>query len=98
MGHGGTSPTPKVTDIESKESGTTTTYVYPNPTASELHIHAGENLEIAGATLLSTDGLALRIWKGSLKKLDLKGILPGHYIIRIRCTDGTDISHSILLK
>lgn len=91
-------PAPKVSDIEPKENGTITTYVYPNPTASELHIRAGENLKIAGATLLAADGSVIRIWKSDLKKLDLKGTHPGHYILRIRYTDATESSHSIVLK
>lgn len=90
-------PAPKVTDLPSKRNINAATYVYPNPAASELHIHAEENPEIAGATLLSTDGSVLRIWKGSRKKLDLKGILPGRYILRIRYADGTESSHSIVL-
>lgn len=91
-------PAPKVTEFQSKENGRVATYVYPNPTASELYIDAEKNLEITGATLLAADGSVIRIWEGSFRKLDLKGVPPGHHILRIHYAGGTESSHSILLN
>lgn len=90
-------PAPKLPQRESGENPEVFTYVYPNPAASVLHIPSGKNLAVAEATLLSTDGSGIRSWKGNLEKLDLSGVRPGQYILRIHYTDATESSHFIVL-
>lgn len=93
-----TAPVPLNPGSEPKRTSVVTTYVYPNPAASELHINAGKKLTIVGSTLVTTDGVPVRTWKGGSEKLHLSGISPGHYILRIRYSDTTESTHAIVLN
>lgn len=90
-------PAPLNPKFEPQENHPALSYVYPNPAASVLHINAGKDLVIAGSDLVTTEGSPIRTWKGSSQKLDLSGIRPGHYILRIIYSDSTESSHSIVL-
>lgn len=90
-------PAPTIPVSESKENRAAITYVYPNPAASALHIRTEENLTVTEASLLTPGGLPVRGWKGSSEKLDVRGVHPGRYVLRIRYSDATESSHSIVL-
>ncbi len=89
-------PAPAHRSEENKELHET--YVYPNPAVSTLHIRAGKSRAVAGSALFTTDGSPIRNWNGHSKKLDIGGIPPGCYILRIRYTDATESSHVIVSK
>ena len=90
-------PVPKSPETGGDENHVVTTYVYPNPAASALHIHTGKNLTIAESALLATNGSVIRSWKGNPEKLDLRGVSTGRYVLRIRYTDAPESHHSIVL-
>ena len=90
-------PTPMRPKSEPKGNSVATTYVYPNPAGAVLHISAGRNLVITESALVTTAGSPVRSWKNSSQKLDLSGIDPGHYVLRIRYTNETESTHSIVL-
>ncbi|SEI66352.1 FG-GAP repeat-containing protein [Dyadobacter sp. SG02] len=72
-------------------------YVYPNPAATVLHVDKGK-LTIVGSVLMTREGVPLRTWKGSSDKLDLRGIRPGSYILRVRYADAHESTHSVVLN
>ncbi|MDR6808330.1 hypothetical protein J2Y45_005320 [Dyadobacter sp. BE34] len=90
-------PVPKVPETGDDENPAATTYGYPNPAASALHIHIGKTLTIAESALLTTNGSVVRSWKGNPEKLDLRGVGTGRYVLRIRYADATESHHSIVL-
>ncbi|WP_353717495.1 FG-GAP-like repeat-containing protein [Dyadobacter sp. 676] len=71
--------------------------VYPNPAASELHVRTEKNLSVTESALITTDGSVIRKWKNSPEKLDIRGIPPGRYILRIRYADAPESRHPLVL-
>lgn len=91
-------PVPKIPETGDNENPAATTYVYPNPAASALHIHTGKTPTIAESALLTTNGSVVRSWKGNPEKLDLRGVCTGRYVLRIRYADATESNHPIVLQ
>jgi len=79
------------------EDGVISTYVYPNPAASVLRIKTGGKRTISESVLVTMEGTSLRTWKGGSEVLDLRGIRPGRYILRVRYSDSAESTHSVVL-
>ncbi len=91
-------PAPLVSANRPEGKAIIATYVYPNPATSTLHIRNGKNLFITGSALFTTDGSLVQKWEGDAEQLDVISICRGRYILRVRYSDGTASSHSVVLK
>ncbi|HWV33054.1 MAG TPA: FG-GAP-like repeat-containing protein [Dyadobacter sp.] len=90
-------PAPLSPTNASQETTVELAYVYPNPAAHTLHIRTKKHMSIAESSLITTRGSAIRKWISDFEKLDIRGIPPGRYILRIRYTDAPASHHSIIL-
>lgn len=95
----GTTATPAPNYALGRNAGTepASMYVYPNPAASELYIYADPHVKILQLKLITTDGKMVRSWENPAVKLDLSGVTPGRYLLRIISSDHTETSRLIVL-
>lgn len=90
-------PAPLMLTSELAVTSVATTYVYPNPASSMLQIHSGKGRGISEITLVTIDGLVVKVWKDGFERLDLRGIRPGRYLLQIHYVNASESSHSIVL-
>lgn len=90
-------PAPEYTPKQRAETHVAGTYVYPNPASSVLNIQTHAHGKIRQSELLTAGGKTVRSWQNHSGGLNIKGIPPGKYILRVTYSDSTESSHSIML-
>lgn len=73
--------------------------VFPNPTAGYLYISSGDAL-VRAIRLYDSNGNLLRSLSGEIhdKELDLSGMSPGVYLVRLEFQSGGKASYKIVLQ
>ncbi|WP_417603645.1 T9SS type A sorting domain-containing protein [Owenweeksia hongkongensis] len=70
--------------------------IYPNPASDFLYLK-GENLSKATFKLLDISGREVRLFDGNTRRLDLQGIMPGVYCVRVESEDGRLLVRKVIV-
>jgi hypothetical protein len=74
--------------------------ITPNPFENEIRIVMQDNIGEKKITLFSLNGMIIyeKTFWGQVKKLDLKNIESGMYILNIKSSDGNVLNQKIIKK
>jgi hypothetical protein len=92
-----TAPVPENAPKQHAETRVAGTYVYPNPASSAFSIQTHTHGKIRRSELLTAGGKTVRSWQNPSGSLNIKGIPPGKYILRVTYSDLTESSHFVML-
>jgi hypothetical protein len=90
-------PAPENAPKQHAETHVAGTYVYPNPASSAFSIQTHTHGKIRQSELLTAGGKTVRSWQNPSGSLNIKGIPPGKYILRVTYSDLTESSHFVML-
>ena len=72
--------------------------IFPNPASERLFIRSSSQNEIKSVKLISASGAVVFQGRNAQTEIDLKGMAPGMYILMSKHTDGSELSHKVMVK
>lgn len=72
--------------------------ILPNPARSYFSIAGLASGEVAQVAVITSGGMMVRTWKGYQEQYYLSSMSAGTYLVRIRTTDGKEISSQLLIR
>ena len=70
--------------------------VYPNPANDYLRLHYSPDVEPRQIELYDLQGRLVRSQGSGLESLNLQGLAPGQYVMKVTLTDGTSFSDKVV--
>ena len=69
---------------------------WPNPAKDVLHLSFSPDVQPAQAELYDLQGRLVRTWRNGLETLNLQGLAPGSYTLRVTLEDGTVFTDKVV--
>ena len=69
---------------------------YPNPAQDQLHLQYSPDVEPSQIELYDLQGRLVRSQGSGLESLNLQGLAPGQYVMKVTLTDGTAYSDKVV--
>ena len=69
---------------------------YPNPAQDQLRLQYSPDVEPAQIELYDLQGRLVRSQGSGLERLNLQGLAPGQYVMKVTMTDGTAYSDKVV--
>ena len=69
---------------------------YPNPAQDQLRLNYSPDVEPAQIELYDLQGRLVRKQSQGLDNIDLQGLAPGQYVMKVTLTDGTAYSDKVV--